>query len=136
MEWKEEGVEERQYALIPRTLIFVRYGREALLLRGHSRKARWAGKLNGLGGHVEPGEDILAAAQREVWEEAGLCLKELDLRALVHISPPEWHHVETLPWEQMVEDLLQLLSKVLEEQGLFYGLYASDEQGRLRLSFR
>ncbi|MCD6518382.1 MAG: NUDIX domain-containing protein, partial [Anaerolineae bacterium] len=73
--------------MIPRALIFVRYGREVLLLRGHSRKARWAGKLNGLGGHVEPGEGILAAAQWEVWEEAGLYLKKLDLRALVHISP-------------------------------------------------
>jgi len=97
VEWKAEGVEERQYALIPRALIFVRCGREVLLLRGHSRKARWAGKLNGLGGHVEPGEDILAAAQWEAWEEAGLCLKEQDLRALVHVSSPEWHHVETLP---------------------------------------
>jgi len=32
----------------------------------------WANKYNGLGGHVERGEDVLSAAKRELFEETGL----------------------------------------------------------------
>lgn len=41
------------------------------------------GKYNGLGGKVEPGEDVVAAARREVAEEAGIELTSLRLRGTV-----------------------------------------------------
>ena len=64
-----------------------RAGDEAvLLLRGAAHKRLWAGRYNGLGGHVEAGEDIYAAAQREVWEEAGLAVDGLVLRGVVNID--------------------------------------------------
>ncbi|HJE52563.1 MAG TPA: 8-oxo-dGTP diphosphatase [Tessaracoccus flavescens] len=41
------------------------------------------GKYNGLGGKVEPGEDVVEAMKREVREEAGLDVTEMTLRGTV-----------------------------------------------------
>jgi len=68
----DQGVNLKRYMLIPRTAIFLRRGNSYLLLKGSPTKRLWAGKYNGLGGHVEQGEDILSAAQRELLEETGL----------------------------------------------------------------
>lgn len=38
------------------------------------------GKYNGLGGKLEPGEDVASGMRREIWEEAGLEAQELVLR--------------------------------------------------------
>ena len=58
--------------LIPRTAIFLRREGSYLLLKGAPTKRLWANQYNGLGGHVERGEDVLSAAKRELFEETGL----------------------------------------------------------------
>ena len=56
-----------------------------LFLEGGPTK--WfAGLRNGVGGSVEAGEDVLAAARRECEEETGLVPASLDLAAVVHVA--------------------------------------------------
>ncbi len=95
MNVEDQGTREAKpsrHVAIPRTLIFVTRRRpqtgeeEILLIQGAPTKRLWAGLYNGLGGHVEAGEDILAAAQRELAEETGLTDVALQLRGVVHID--------------------------------------------------
>lgn len=73
-----------KHVVTPRTLVFLRRGTRWLLLEGGPSK--WfAGLKNGVGGSVEPGEDVLAAARREVREETGFDVAALELAAVVHV---------------------------------------------------
>jgi 8-oxo-dGTP diphosphatase len=78
-----------RHLVSPRTLLFLARDGRWLLLEGGPGK--WfAGRLNGLGGHVEPGEDVRSAALREAEEECGLAPEWLELAAVVHVDaePP------------------------------------------------
>lgn len=70
------------------------------VLLGRKRRGLGEGKVVGLGGHLEPGEDARAAAVREVEEEAG-CLVLADvLRAAATLS---FRFPERPAWDMDVE---------------------------------
>lgn len=60
---------------------------ERVVLIRKNRPKWQAGRLNGVGGHVEPGESATEAMAREFSEETG-----------VHVEP--WHHFASLRWEE------------------------------------
>ena len=69
----DQDIDPDRYQITPRTLIFLFNPRDqVLLIRGAENKRLWAGLYNGIGGHVEAGEDILESALRELTEETGI----------------------------------------------------------------
>ncbi|NPA06989.1 MAG: NUDIX domain-containing protein [Chloroflexi bacterium] len=68
----DQGITPERYRVIPRILLFLFHHGRVLMLRRARTKAVGPGRYNGLGGHIEPGEDVLSAARRELAEEAGI----------------------------------------------------------------
>ena len=148
-----------RYHVVPRTIIFVFRDGQVLLQKGAATKKINAGLWNGLGGHVERGEDVVAAAKRELFEEAGIqcdtpifcgtiMIDVQDAEGILlfvfsaNITTPEfraseegvlaWHPVTQLPAEQIVDDVPFLIQKSLEamENGNpFHYLYSYDAAG-------
>ncbi|WP_232548939.1 NUDIX hydrolase [Propioniciclava soli] len=72
------------YAPVLTTLAYVVRGEEVLLVHRTFREDDAAhGKFNGLGGKVEPDEDVVAGLRRELREEAGLEVTSWVLRGTV-----------------------------------------------------
>lgn len=67
--------------MILATLVYLRRNGHTLMI--HKQRGAQRGKWNGLGGKFEPGETPEACARREVFEEAGLVARDLDLRGFI-----------------------------------------------------
>lgn len=76
---------KKRYKVIPRTLIFLFNDAEILLIRQNSDKKPGFGKWNGIGGHIEEGEDLYFAAKREIIEETGLSIENITLKFITII---------------------------------------------------
>jgi len=75
-----------KYQLVPRTLIFIERNDELLLIHKNKKDSFGFSKLNGIGGHIEKGEEPYEAAKREVFEESGLTIDKLSLVAIIFIE--------------------------------------------------
>ncbi len=161
----EQGVTHDRYMFIPRTLVFLTRGDKVLLLEGASHKRLWANRYNGVGGHIERGEDLLSAAHRELAEETGLQASHLWLCGTVFVDTgqeigiaifilrgecpegepapsPEgtlkWVPFETIQDLPLVEDLYTVLPRLLSMQPgdpPFAALYSYDDHDRMVIAF-
>lgn len=137
-----QRLQPERYSLVPRTLVFLIDENRILLMRVAESRGAWAGKLNGIGGHIERGEHPLASARREVIEESGLTPTDLRLCGVVAIDTqeptgiglyvivgranasselssseegvPGWYEMESLDADQLVEDLPLLIPRALD----------------------
>ncbi len=66
-------------------------GTQVLMIHRNARPGdQHLGKYNGLGGKVEPDEDVLACMRREIREEAGVECGDMQLRASNPEGTLEW----------------------------------------------
>lgn len=148
-----------RYHVVPRTIFFVFHQNKVLLLKGAKDKKINAGLWNGLGGHIERGEDIVSAAKRELLEEAGIQCDKPVLCGTIMIDVKEndgillfvfggkvndvsftnslegnlaWFPVDKVPSDEVVDDVEMLISRVIQifKSGKqFHLLYSYDVSG-------
>ena len=75
-----------RYSFVARTLPLLLREEKVLMQKAPLTKKIWAGHYNGIGGHIENGEDVLSSARRELWEESGLECTDLHLCGVVTIE--------------------------------------------------
>ena len=140
------------------TVAFVRNGDDLLLMRHPESSDRFRGRWNGIGGHVEAGEDVRAAARRELREEAGIDLPDLRLRCVIHETglagsayvvfvfvgktrtrnfraaaglQLAWQPLAKLDQIQLVADLPELLPRILQADEPCFATQAFDGGDRV-----
>lgn len=111
------------------TVCYIVEDGKVLLIR--KKRGIGAGKINGPGGKVDPGETMEASAIRETQEETGITPHGLELRGMLHFdfeggaplecgvylasgwsgtltetpeAIPFWHRVDQLPFDEMWAD--------------------------------
>jgi 8-oxo-dGTP diphosphatase len=158
-------ITEGKYQLIPRALAFIYKEDEILFIHKKNKNSFGYGKINGVGGHIEQGEDIYTAARRELLEETGLEADQLRLVGTVTVDtggttgiglyvilgtsekgeprPSEEGELEWVPFNKihekpLVEDLPILLPKALSQNSSdppFASRYYYDQRDNLVIEF-
>ena len=162
----DQEIDPQKYLVTPRTLIFIFNQQEqVLLIRGAENKRLWAGLYNGIGGHVEAGEDILESAQRELCEETGISRIPLHFcgQVMIDVKPGMgvsvflfrgifegqrlvaseegelvWVALDALEHLPLVEDLPVLIPLIAEHEPgdpVLIGKYSYGSEGELKISF-
>lgn len=160
----DQAVSQERYMIIPRTLIFIRCGEFILLIKGAANKKLWANKYNGIGGHIERGEDIRSAAERELLEETGI-KTNLSLKGIVTVDVEEktgvgifvfygeilkgellsssegsleWVKISTLDSYPLVEDVHIFVNRIIRMQSgdpPFYAQSTYNKDNKLEVNF-
>ena len=138
------------------TLVIIHRNDRVLL--GMKKRGFGAGKWNGFGGKVVPGESILAAAERELREEAGIVAKAMEKHGVltfvfpdnptlleVHVfraeewsgepteseeMRPQWFPVSLIPFPEMWSDD-ELWFPLLFAQKKFVGEFFFDNEEKI-----
>ena len=154
-----------RYQVVPRSIILLFKDDRVLLQKAPENKKIFPGFYNGIGGHIERGEDILTGTRRELQEEAGLNCFDLHLvgTIMIDVKPMEgillfvftgsnfngdlvessegtlhWIRVDQLSQYKVVEDIPELVIKIQEYEmtgKLFFGKYLYDENGQRATSW-
>lgn len=163
----DQGVEARRYKVVPRSLIFLFDENDrVLLIKGSITKRLWAGLYNGIGGHIERGEDIQEAALRELQEETGITDVDLLFVGQIMVDVSEetgvaiflfrgqyggddfthskegelaWIPMDQVGEVPVVEDLPVILSRIVNHQisdPILIGKYQYGLNGELEISFQ
>ncbi|MEO1574770.1 MAG: 8-oxo-dGTP diphosphatase, partial [Pseudomonadota bacterium] len=142
------------------TLMFVIEGDQVLLIR--KKRGLGAGKINGPGGRVEPGETVEDCAVRETIEELGVTALNPTLRGRARFqfrdgygltvfcfvsyahtgravetdeAVPLWTPLADIPYEEMWEDDALWLPRLLRGE-IFDGRYIFDRDRMVDVAFR
>jgi 8-oxo-dGTP diphosphatase len=165
MSFEGQRLQTDRYTVIPRTLCFLLNDDAVLLIRLAENRGAWSGKLNGVGGHIERGEDPQSAAIREIKEETGIQPEELALCGVITVDvkpslglalfvfvgrtdsrtvnktiegQTTWTSLDALDSEPLVEDIPLILPKAVAcfERGEYFSAsYRYDETGALQVEF-
>ena len=160
-----QRVQAERYQLIPRTLVFLLRGNEILLIKIAADRGAWAGLYNGVGGHIELGENPHTAAMREIQEETGITHCDISLCGVICVhtgsSPgigihvflgeieideirisnegePEWIPLDKLNEYPLVADLPHVIPRALDAywtKQTFCGLTTFTDSGQPVLQF-
>lgn len=78
--------DRQRYQMIPRTLVFIKKSDKYLMIQKKKRESFGFNKINGVGGHIEKGEEPYESAIREIKEETNLSVANMDLIAILFID--------------------------------------------------
>ena len=77
---------KNRYQLVPRTLVFIQHQGKIVFIEKVKNNSVVQGQINGVGGHVELGEEPFGASIREIYEETGLQVSGLEMAAIIIID--------------------------------------------------
>lgn len=117
-------------------------------IMGKRKNAHGAGMWSLPGGHVEKGETLIAAAERELLEETGIKVEATAVRKVViacddFFPEHDWHYVTVYVWIETEEPVVHVNTEPDKcegwewfdlEQSLPQPCHASTEKALLRLN--